>query len=542
MKMPPRARALALVLGFATLGLGPTAPAAPPAPPAAGSCDDAGAAVWKEMEARGGIIPEIEDDGTQAPPAWWRYPGPRRTAELLAAEARDPKAGLYAHVPAGQLEAGDLLVRVTGAGACGRMAVIAGKLEDRWMLQDASAADGVPRGLATDPALPAGALAARASDDVFFVDGKTLRPEVSAYRINVKSDSSLGHARALERDLAPLERTIGERPPLVAKNGRAVVDERVHDLLDEAWSLKLDPAFDVQRRALAGRALALGAALDWPGAAESAAAVLDDAQTRMPNRADVLVARASVHLLRGNAAFAVTTAEKATGLPGAPIRAHYVLGRALLGAGNTKAGLDELRRYLALAPSDPRAGRLIASGGAEPRLSPAAVPDPALRFASTAEHAGASSASYGFQIEWPIPWRVVGQSVTEENGVLVDLATERVNDEDGNAQRGGAVLLAQRPPSPTERAALLKKAGRNMFPKAKLTTLKPLIPGSRREGFRERGADDGAMHAGEITTLEHGGVVYFLVLNAPAGVVSKFADEYAAFVKSLKFEATSAAR
>jgi hypothetical protein len=526
MMMPPRPRAAALVLGIAALGLGPTSLASPPPQPAAGSCDDAGAGVWKEMEARGGIIPEIEDDGTQAPPAWWRYPAPRRAAELLAAEARDPKAGLYARVPAAELEAGDLLVRVTGAGACGRMAVVAGKLEDRWMLQDAREADG----------------AARASDDVFFVDGKTLRPEVSAYRINVKSDSSLGHARALERDLAPLERTIGERPPLVAKNGRAVVDERVHDLLDEAWSLKLDPAFDVQRRALAGRALALGAALDWPGAAESAAAVLDDAQAHAPDRADVLVARASVHLLRGNAAFAVSSAEKATSMAGAPIRAHYVLGRALLGAGNTKAGLDELRRYLALAPGDPRAARLIASGGAEPRLLPSAAPDPALRFASTAEHAGASSATYGFQVEWPIPWRVVGQSVTEENGVLVDLATERVNDEDGNAQRGAAVLLAQRPATPAERAALLKKGGRNMFPKAKLTTLKPLIPGSRREGFRERGADDGAMHAGEITTLEHGGVVYFLVLNAPAALASKYADEYAAFVRSLHFDATSAAR
>jgi hypothetical protein len=135
----------------------------------------------------------------------------------------------------------------------------------------------------------------------------------------------------------------------------------------------------------------------------------------------------------------------------------------------------------------------------------------------------------------------VGQSATEE-GVLVDLATERVMDDDGNAQRGGAVLLAQRPATPAERAALLKKAGRNMFPKAKLTTLKPLVAGTRREGFRERGADDGAMHAGEITTLEHGGVVYFLVLNAPAALVSKYADEYAAFVKSLRFDATSAAR
>ena len=53
-----------------------------------------------------------------------------------------------------------------------------------------------------------------------FADGKALRPEAAAYRINVKSDSSLGHARALERDLSPLERTIAERPPLIARDAR----------------------------------------------------------------------------------------------------------------------------------------------------------------------------------------------------------------------------------------------------------------------------------------------------------------------------------
>jgi tetratricopeptide (TPR) repeat protein len=486
-------------------------------------CDEAATAAWKAVEARGGIIPEIVEDDTQAPPAWWHYPSPRRAAELLGAEARDLK-GLFARVAPGDLAAGDVLVRTAGAGACGRIAVLAGKLEERWMLQDAREADG----------------AARTSDDTFFVDGKALRPEVNAYRINVKGDSSLGHVRELERDLGHLERTIAERPPLVAKGGRTVVDERVHDLLDEAWSLKADPAFEVQRRVLAGRALALAAALDWPGAVESAAAVLDDAQLRAPDHADVLVARASVHQLATDLDPAVSAAQAATALPHASPRARYVLGRALLAAGRTKEGLDELRRYLAVVPSDPRAARLIATGGREPRLAPPPGSDqalPALRYVSTAEHAGVSCPSYGFRVEWPIPWRVVGQSVTDGNGVLIDLATERVLDEDGNAQRGAAVLLAQRPPSPAARAALVKKAGRNMFPTAKLKTLPPLVPGSRREGFRERGEVDGVMHAGQVTTFEHGGVVYFLVLNAPARAASKLEDEYAALVKSLTFPA-----
>ncbi|HVU52901.1 MAG TPA: hypothetical protein VHL80_19600, partial [Polyangia bacterium] len=256
--MSSRARGAAPVLLLVALAAARNGHSAPKPPEtASASCDEAAAAAWKAVESHGGIVPEIEDDGTQSPPAWWRYPRAARAAELLAAEARDPK-GLYARVAPGDLAPGDVLVRVTGAGACGRMAVLGGKLEDRWMLQDARQADG----------------ATRVSDEDFFVDGKALRPEAAAYRINVKSDSSLGHVRELGRDLGMLERTIAERPPLVAKDGRAAVDARVHDLLDESWSLEVDPAMGLEHRALAGRALALAAALDWPGAAESAAAVL----------------------------------------------------------------------------------------------------------------------------------------------------------------------------------------------------------------------------------------------------------------------------
>jgi tetratricopeptide (TPR) repeat protein len=484
------------------------------------ACDESGAAAWKAIESYGGIVPEIEEDRTQAPPAWWRYPSPRRASELLAAEARDP-AGLYSSVPSSELKAGDIIVRAVGAGACGKMAVLAGKLEGRWMLQgdEVDAKGG----------------AANAGEGIYFVDGKALRSEAAAFRIQVKGDHTLGHVRELGRDLTHLERTIAERPPLIAKKGRGAVDEKLHDLLDEAWSLMADPAFDLQRRDLAGRALALGAALDWPGAAEAAAAVLDDVLVRAPQRADVVVARASVYLLAGQADKAVTLAEAATAIPHAPARTHYVLGRALLATGKESEGLAVLRRFLNEDPRDVRANRLLATGGREPRLAPPPVGDPALRFAATADHTGVTSTTYGFHVEWPIPWRVVGQSSTPENGLLLDLTTQRVLNDDGEAQRGAAVVLAQRPESPAARAALVKKAGRNMFPDAKLKTLPPLLPGSRRESFRERGQGEAALHAGEVTTVEHGGVVYFLVLNAPARATSKLKDEYAAMVKSLTF-------
>ena len=215
-----------------------------------------------------------------------------------------------------------------------------------------------------------------------------------------------------------------------------------------------------------------------------------------------------------------------------------MLGRALLAAGKTADGLATLRRYVGDEPDDPRASRLVATSGQKPALAPPPGADPALRFVSTAERAGVSSVPYAFHVDWPVPWRVVGQSETPENGLLLDLATERVLDEDGEAQRGAAVVLAQRPASSAARAALVKKAGRNMFPTAALKTLSPLVPGSRRESFRERGEGDAAPHAGEVTTLERAGVVYFLVLNAPARATKKLTDEYAAMVKSLAFAKT----
>ena len=315
-----------------------------PTPPGYAGWERSSVVAWEAMEQRGGIVPDIEEDRSHAPPAWWRYPSPLRSADILAAEAKSAK-GLYAAVPASDLKAGDVVVRPHGAGVCGKMAIVVGMLNDAWVTVEAEGEGDIKR-----------------SGNPTFFDGKALRPEASAYRLNVKKDSSLGHARELDRDLGHLERTIAERPPLVARNGRGAVDEKLHDLVDEAWSLIADPDFQEDRRVLTGRALALAAALDWPGAAEAAAAVLDDAIRRSPQRADALLARAGVGLLAGDRERALGLARGALALPGASSRAHYLLARALLASGKTDEGLAALRRYLDDEPFDPRARKLVATG------------------------------------------------------------------------------------------------------------------------------------------------------------------------------------
>lgn len=489
-----------------------------PTPPRDAGWERSQQVAWEEVERRGGIVPDIEEDYAHAPPAWWRYPSPVRSAELLAAEAKNPK-GLYETVPSADLKPGDILVRTKGAGTCGKMTVIAGAQHDSWVTL-------VP-GDGPDPGT-------RDGDPTFF-EGKQLRDGVAAYRIRVKKDDSLGHVREIERDLSHLERTISERPPLVAKKGGAVVDEKVHDLIDESWSLAADPAFREDQHALTGRALALAAALDWPGAAEEAAAVLDDVLRRTPLRADAVMARAAVFLLAGDAEKALTLTEAAMAIPAVPARVHYLTARALAAQGKKTEAAAELRKYRDAEPYDALAARL-ADGlrGSTVPLAPAPLPTAdgtgsRLKFSATADKGAVASEAYDFSIAWPLTWRITGVQASPESGLLLDFATGRVLREDGEAERGTAVVLIQKPPAGGA-DALARKGARNIFPDAKLKSLPALLPATRREQFRERA--EGATHLGEVTTVTRDGTVYFLVLNATAASYPKLKDEYAAFVKS----------
>jgi len=484
---------------------------------------------WEGVEQQDGIVPDIEEDRAHFPPAWLRYPSPMRSADLLAEEARKPK-GLYTRVAPQDIKAGDIVVRVAGAGACGKMAIVAGRSDDQWIVLDTESKNAQPPA-ALVPGAPPVAPPAMPSTAPIFFDGARLRPEAAAYRIAVKKDSSLGHVRELGRDLEHLERTIAERPPLITPGRQGAVDDLVHKLVDEAWSLMLDKPFEDDGRALTGRALALAAALDWPGAAELAAAVLDDELKRQPSRADAAVARASVFLLAGEPDKAVSLAEAASASPDVPARVRYVIGRGLLAAGKKDAGLAAMKRYLEDDPFDPRAKRLVATGGREPALEPAPKPAGELRFSATPERGRLQSGAFGLAVEWPLTWRVVAQQAEPGTGLIVEFSTGRVLRDDGETERAAVSLVVQGAGAGESVKALAKKGARNMFPDAKVKSLPPLLPGSKREQFREK--KSGSQRQGEVTTVERDGAVTFLVLNASTASYPKLKDEYAAFVKSL---------
>lgn len=480
--------------------------------------DRAAVVAWEAVERAGGIVPEIEEDRTQAPPRWWRYPSALRSATLLEAEANDATRGLYARVAPAGLEKGDVLVRAVGAGTCGKMVVVGGKVEGKWTTIEVDPEDG-----ATPSSQP--------SDPWFFgTDGRTLVPQARAYRIRVKKDDTIGHIRELERDLDHLDRTIGDRPLFLAPGdeGREVVAQKVHDLIDEAWSLRADESYDLERRELMGRAWVLGAYLEWPGARVFARAILDDVLARAPSRGGAAMGRAGLALLEGDFERSASLSRTALGAPRPPLRAWWVLGRAL-GALDRRTEADEaFARFRAAEPRDVRVRQ------PQEKLKRETTPGETgagAGYTATADEAGFEDRELGFVIHWPLTWRVLGLVTGPSTGTLANLLTGRVLLDDGRAERAAAVLLAQRPPSPAARAALVRNGAREMFPAATLKTLAPMIPGSKRQQFRER--QDGVTHAGEVTTLERGGVVFFLVLNGQGDVYPKLRDQYAGFVRGL---------
>src|SRR5262249_55438721 len=128
-------------------------------------------------------------------------------------------------------------------------------------------------------------------------------------------------------------------------------------------------------------------------------------------------------------------------------------------------------------------------------------------------------------------WRVVAQQAEPDMGLIVEFSTGRVLRDDGETERAAVSLVVQHGTGGGEAATLAKKGARNMFPDAKGKALLALVPGSKREQFREK--KSGSQRQGEVTTVERDGAVMFLVLNASTATYPKIKDEYAAFVKSL---------
>ena len=479
--------------------------------------DRAAVVAWETIEKAGGIVPEIEEDRTQAPPRWWRYPSALRSATLLEAEANNQATGLYTRVVPFALSQGDALVRTVGAGTCGKMAIVGAKVEGKWTTIEVDPDDGEAASHPTNPLF-------------FAADGKALLPQVHAYRIRVKKDDTIGHIRELERDLGHLDRTIGDQPLFLApgEEGKEVVAQKVHDLIDEASSLRADPSYDLDRRDLMGRAWVLAAYLEWPGARAVARAILDDVLAKAPGRAGAALARADLALLEGDFARAVSLCQAVAATPRPPSWTFWILGRALAALDRPVEAAQALDHYRVADPRDVRVRQPQATLKKTPSPDDA---NPDIRYVATPDAAGLEDRALGFVVYWPLTWRVLGLAAAPTTGTLVNLLTGRVLLDDGRADRAAAVLLAQRPPTTEARAAFARDGARKIFPAAKLKTLPPLVPGSRREQFREH-QDDGN-HAGEVTTINRNGEIFFLVLNAPADFYAKLKDEYAGFVKTL---------
>ena len=381
---------------------------------------------WEAIEQYGGIVPEIEEDRGHAPPAWWRYPSRAALGGRSWRPRRATPHGLYIAVAAADLKQGDILVRTRGAGACGKMAILAVRSTAQWMTA------GGRRGRDAGHAHRQPDLLRRRRQDPAPRRRRLPHPREEGRHAR-RTCASCGATSTTSSAPSPSARRWSR------KNGRAAVDEKVHDLLDEAWSLVADTGFDLERRELTGRALALGAALDWPGAAPLAAAVLDDVHPRAPLRAPTRSWRArSVDLLAGERRPRGHAGRGAPPRSPARRRARSTCSAAsLLASGKTATGLARPealprarpQRSARAAPASPRAAT-------EPRLRrapPAAQADPALRLGGTAEPRRRRERRIRLQASTgrsPGAWSTV--TASPDAGLLLDLATGRVILEDGD--------------------------------------------------------------------------------------------------------------
>ena len=281
---------------------------------------------------------------------------------------------------------------------------------------------------------------------------EALRPEAAAYRIAVKKDSTLGHVRELDARSRP-PRAHHRRAAAAGrpKGRRGAVDDKVHELIDEAWSLMPDKPFEDDGRALTGRALALAAALDWPGAAEQAAAVLDDVLKRTPD-ARRRRGRARQRLPAGRASPTrrcrwprrrrrcpdVAAARRATSS-----------GARCWPRARQDDGLAAIKRYLRGRPGRPARQAAWSRRGGRRAGAGAAAPKPDRRGAALLGDAGARPAAQrGVRLQHRLAAHLAGRRPA---GRARDRAHRRARDRPRAARRRrgrarrGVSLLVQRP-------------------------------------------------------------------------------------------------
>jgi hypothetical protein len=180
---------------------------------------------WQAIEDHGGIVPDIEEDRAHAPPAWLRYPSPRpRSCWPRRARRRQDRQGAAVRGggPADPAGRSDGRAR---AGACGKMAIVAGLSDDGG--SPSSRTTRRPRQTRTRT---------RCSSTA-----RSRAPGGGRLPDDVKKDSTSATCASSTATRAPGAPSPSARPHRT--QGRGAADEKPHDPVDEATSLAADKAF-----------------------------------------------------------------------------------------------------------------------------------------------------------------------------------------------------------------------------------------------------------------------------------------------------------
>ena len=264
---------------------------------------------------------------------------------------------------------------------------------------------------------------------------------------------------------------------------------------------------------LTGRALAIAAALDWPGAAEQAAAVLDDVLKRTPSRADAALSRAPACCCwRASNDKALSLAEAATAIPGVSPRVHYVVGRALLAAGKPQPG----SRRSSVTWRTTRSTR-APSSWSQPAAragAAAAARAPTAGELRSRARPSAADAQRLVRLQHRLAAGVAGRGApggARRPGVIVELrpgartaTTARPNARACRCWCTAAAAARRRRWRARARATCSPTPSSSRCPRC--------CPAASASSSARRRAK--IQRQGEVTTLERDGALYFLVLNA----------------------------
>ena len=295
----------------------------------------------------------------QAPPGLVALPEPAALGRAAGRRGAQTPKGLYRRSRRATSQPGDILVRVAGAGACGKMAVVAGRCDDQWMTARGGRATTAPATRTGEPAV-----LLRRQDPAR--RGRRLPRARSRRTARSATCASCGATSTTSSAPSPSGRRWWRRNGRGARRREGARPDRRGLVAGRRSSRSSRAARADRTRAGAG-----GGARLAGRRRERGRGARRRAQARRRRARDAAVARAACTLLAGDTDKAAAAGARRRPRSRASRRASATSwGARCWRRGRSAEGLAALKRYLDDDPADPGPASWWRPRGREPALAP----------------------------------------------------------------------------------------------------------------------------------------------------------------------------